>query len=278
MVKSQVTRFLLVTPVFLILVFSSITIVRSQSNENTLVSKEALIQPTIDGVISSDEWGEASLTTIFQFPTGTDYFVDDNHTVNVYIMNDKKNLYIGITLDNEDYNTSDSYDEMSIYFDSDHDGIHDGSEDSKSISDLDEYEDFNSNADGSGTSDGSRDGRGKATHSNHEIGTYSYEFEIPLDSGDKNDISVSPGDSLGIFIEFYEFEGTFFIASGFVNDNWPQSAESYEMETYGILELATSIIEPTYIPEKDSNDGFLDVNLFFGFILLLFTAKYRKAM
>ncbi|MHA2032389.1 MAG: hypothetical protein ACW99A_11385 [Candidatus Kariarchaeaceae archaeon] len=241
------TLFKLAIFMTLILLTSSSTTlsISAQSSENTIYSAEAVVKPTIDGILADGEWGEnPTLDSWLNYTKTTGG--SESHQFKVYVQNDNVNLYIAILLMNEDFNTTDSYDKMALYFDSNNNGILDGTEDLKVFQSL-EYTDWYYHEDGYTTVDGESNGRGKATHTTQgDNGDYIYEFEFRLNSGDTKDIAVSAGDTLGILIDYTEFSGSVNTGSyGVGSDVWPSdSFTPSEFDSYGDLVLIESTVVP----------------------------------
>jgi len=143
------------------------------------------------------------------------------HHITIYMMNDMKNLYLAIHIIDEDYNDlfgkeeeeeekeemedyeeDFDYDCLSISFDSNNNLKMERDEDIKMVffADgealyVDDY--YKPPFAGSITRDVQEDGRAAARHSNPEgKGDYFIEIEIPLKSGDKQDLAVNPGDKM----------------------------------------------------------------------------------
>lgn len=248
--KYRMIKFIILS---VLLLMGTSTSVQAHSPDEVMISVEAINTPTIDGVISNGEWGDPVLDTWMNY-TSFSSGNSETHKFIMYIMNDKVNLYIGIIIYDEDFNTTDSYDVLELYFDSNHNGIQDTFEDVKSIR-ISDYQDgpfdltLNDryfHEDGYTTSDTQNDGKAVGKHTNQEIGDYVFEFEIPLNSGDPQDISVNSGDTLGLYITYTEMklmDGGYTQGDGW--ENWPLNAlDAYHFDTYGDLVLVQSDIEP----------------------------------
>jgi len=166
---------------------------------------------TIDGVVNPIEWSCAALRTIeMTSPNSAPVF-----TVTLRVMNDKINLYLGITINDDEFSTTATGlpkgDGFRIDFDNDHDGIlFENGEDALMVNagspqfgdyflspTTDSPQRLTSDLKGGGTEDGvaaaSRSGR-----LNH------FEIRHPLCSGDSRDFCVQPGGMVGFRLEYLD--------------------------------------------------------------------------
>lgn len=233
------------TVLLVVIILSSAAFAQDQSI-NTLTSMEAQTSPTIDGLLGASEWPDVpALDSWFNYSNSGGG--DETHQLKVYIQNDAINLYVAIIIMDEDFNITDSYDKLNLYFDNNNNGLLDTTEDVKVFQSLD-YSDWFFHEDGYTTTDSTTNGIGKATHTTQgDNGDYIYEYEIPLNSGDTQDISVNAGDTLGLLISFTEFSGTVNTGSFGVGwDTWPlDSFSTSAFDSYGDLILAESTIVST---------------------------------
>ena len=141
---------------------------------------------TIDGVRSLGEWDGAQIVPVFG---------DKSESSLLLVMNDEDNLYFGLyVIDN--VITSD--DQMGFMFDNSHNGVIDVNDDSAGFNGVGIFGDGHFN----GTnwiSDEITQGRGAAQYD----GTRAFwEFSKPLNSGDKEDLNLSIGDTVGFCLTY----------------------------------------------------------------------------
>jgi hypothetical protein len=168
----------------------------------------------IDGVIVPGEWSSASTRT-FQMvnPRGGEPF-----TATLYVMNSARYLYMGITINDDEFSTYAQYlpggDAFRIDFDNDHSGaIYAIGDDVLSVAaGLPQFEDSFIVAATSSNRDaehgGSTDGAGAASR----VGNLNhFELRHPLCSGDALDFCLHPGDVVGFRLEYLDAQsdGTF---------------------------------------------------------------------
>jgi hypothetical protein len=160
-------------------------------------------------------------------------------------MHDEENLYIGVTITNDDFQMvtdvgeGELYvDTLGIYFDGNNNGVIEPNEGINYFWWLG-YSDWFFIEENRWTIDDVKNGTGKATHSNPSgIGDYVYEFEIPLDSGDPQDIAITSQSTVGIMVSFnemYKENGDSINTAG--QGGWPLFAEVRDGQTYGKLVL-----------------------------------------
>jgi len=173
-------------------------------------------QATIDGVVNSDEWSTASKTTIQMVPPGS----ATPFSATLYVMNSKNFLYIGITINDDEFttyaNTLPGGDGFRIDFDNNNSGtLFALNDDVLSVyAALSQFEDayIYNGATSSARSDidggGTHDGFGAASR----LGDLNH-FELihPLCSGDSLDFCLQPTNTVGFRLEYLDAEanGTF---------------------------------------------------------------------
>ncbi len=229
MVKKRVLLIVLVLGIF---AFSCTTQVSAHSGDE--FSAWAVVTPTIDGTMSAGEWDDAasdSATWTYSIPS---WGVDETHDVDVYVKNDADYLYIAVVISDDDY-LADYYhsggtsvlsgDVLQVLFDNDHDAA--SNTDYEQGDDIlrirangytwDGFYDYISSPSPGGgwipvadTADGGTDDlTGAVSHTNptnFATGDWTFEFRQPLDSTDNtHDISLSGGDTVGIYITFFDW-------------------------------------------------------------------------
>ena len=167
----------------------------------------------MDGVIEADEWSSAITQTFQMTPGGS----ADPLTATLYVMNGGYYLYIGVTINDDEFTPTGQYlpwgDGFRIDFDNDHSGslfalyddvldinaglpqfndrhLYGGSVPSSSGLDVD----YGGTSDGSGAAS-------RVSNLNH------FELRHPLCSGDALDFCLHPGDVIGFRIEYMDAEG-----------------------------------------------------------------------
>ena len=154
--------------------------------------------PTIDGVISEGEWANPIPITLNGYNTP-----ENTKEGLLYIMNDNNNLYVAVVIPDV---AQEAGDYLMLDFDqgNDHNATN-GDEDACgfNVSQLiTGYVDCYWNGTiGWWDTDATSHGNGAMNYSN---GNYTYEFSKPLNSGDAQDMSVNPGDTIGFRIETYD--------------------------------------------------------------------------
>jgi hypothetical protein len=183
---------------------------------------------TIDGEVNAAEWiGAAGQTFLMQSQSVTTPL-----TATLRVMNSANNLYLGITINDDEFSTVgeflDEGDGFRIDFDNDHSGslfavgdnvlgVNAGSPQfiDAFILGVPATSSSSADVDGGGTADGA----GAASR----VGELShFEVKHPLCSGDSRDFCLQPGDVVGFRLEYFDAEadGTFggsFLYPGFTN-------------------------------------------------------------
>ncbi len=152
-------------------------------------STAPLVTPvTIDGVSSPGEWDDA--TQVPAFAGATFFYKNDGET-----------LYLALSVQDASLGADD---ELTIRFDNDRNGVMDTGEDNIGVGGDGTFRDAHAEGGSWGFVDQEVDGSGAAGSSG---GIDFFELAHPLDSGDTDDFSVSPGDRLGYCLYFF-LDGT----------------------------------------------------------------------
>jgi dipeptidyl aminopeptidase/acylaminoacyl peptidase len=128
----------------------------------------------------------------------------------LYLMNDQKNLYLGARIYGVEYNNPNvsgrGFDLITVFFDSNNNGTYELDEDEKLLLTIQpnidaaqrgQYADLHVVPDGENNADPHIDGIGRIVHTNpRDIGDYTIEYAIPLNSGDPDDISTDMSGQL----------------------------------------------------------------------------------
>ena len=196
--------------------------------------------PTVDGILTSGEWPEPAFTKTF------DYTVEDikkTGDMNGYFMNDEDFLYTAITFSAEDFKENILEEEvgfwsLNVRFDGDNDGIIATGNDIASFW-RSSYSDSHVSDEGDEANDVRLNGFGACQFSPGKK-TYTYEFQIPLNSGDSEDLAVNTGDTIGIKVNVIEWQPKL-SGKGYSNIGsvgWPEAQGKLDGSTYGRLVLA----------------------------------------
>ena len=164
---------------------------------------------TIDGRLSAGEWSGASRRTFQMRGSG----MANALTATLCVMNDGRDLYLAITINDDEYTTVGTWlpqgDGFRIDFDNDHSGslFALGDEVLDVSAGLPQWEDCHiclsastsarADVDGGGTSDGA----GAASRLN---GLNHFELRHPLCSGDSKDFCLSAADTVGFRLEYLD--------------------------------------------------------------------------
>lgn len=200
-------------------------------------SEYALSAPAIDGMLSPGEWPAPTFTKDFEYLIGhvsktgdmNGYFTKVSKTgkMSGYFMNDEQNLYVAITVSADDFR-EDNFRLIEeegfgfvpeVRFDGDSDGVISQGDDIRTMT-PNCGESLNPKAiyyrNGSFDEEswwfyidiysGHNNGKGAVSFPTRSTGTYTYEFSIPLHSGSSNDLSVKPGDTIGIKVILREVQ------------------------------------------------------------------------
>jgi len=204
--------------------------------------------PLFDGILGAwgENWGDAVITKNLSY-TNSLTGENETHKMNVYARYDENNLYIAITVENDDFSTDVDHDRdlIWIYFDGDNNGVIEENEDIQRFPWDSLYGDFHFTGDGTWAQDALSNGGGRWSFVNvsGDLGNFTYEFEIPLDSGDPQDLSITPGATVGVKIEYQEMhyseeEQTWSAVGG---DAWPSKGGVFDGSTYGKLTLGCTV-------------------------------------
>jgi hypothetical protein len=165
---------------------------------------------TIDGIVDPSEWSSASTQTFQMVPPGS----ADPFTATLYVMNSGYYLYMGITINDDEFSTSGTWlpqgDSFRIDFDNDHSGaLFTVGDDNLDVhAGLPQFEDrFLEVATSSGSDaehGGTSDGAGAASRVG---GLNHFELRHPLCSGDALDFCLHPADVVGFRLEYLDAQG-----------------------------------------------------------------------
>lgn len=227
--------------------FNSYTIpVTVISEEDTFKVKSSFTDnpPTIDGIISPNEWGKPTF----------DVFETENQMTG-YMLNDNEYLYVAAKIPNKEFpskteNEARTGDLVGYIFEIGFTEIITGIIDSKSIyitgNPSSHYSDSFQSSEFVFEEDDISNGEGSADHSNYNgIGDYFFEFKIPLDSDDSQDISLIDNEiEMQIFL-IEIIEGTYeahSIIEWPLQVNWRHDYAKLELSDVEVVAASTPII------------------------------------
>ncbi len=169
-----------------------------------ILGSELTTAVIIDGVFGADEWRDADVRQIYK---------DDHRNIKLYIKNSPSSLYVGL-LSLGDFEPSDIESSLLVGF-----GAKPGNQASlyahEKLWDLHAVKRSQRNFAIPGLPDigsweddenagGTIDGTAAFTFSNHRLVTY--EFQIPLNSGDSNDLATQIGDLNEFFVHYVDHQ------------------------------------------------------------------------
>lgn len=164
---------------------------------------------TVDGVVGANEWNNASAQTFEMIVPGS----GSPLTATLYVMNSAHYLYLGITINDDEFTTDGTFlpqgDGLRIDFDNDHSGslfaLNDDalgvSAGSPQFGDAYVYAPSTHSIQPDTTGGGTSDGQGAASRvgdRNH------FELRHPLCSGDALDFCLLPGQTVGFRLEYLD--------------------------------------------------------------------------
>jgi len=203
-----VTGILVVVAVTLVLIFSSNGPAMEVSAHANPVFGPACGKATMDGNVQTAEWSGASKKT-FLMVSGS---ATTTFTTTLYVMNSGNYLYLGITINDNEFTTYGEFlsqgDGFRIDFDNDHSGSVEGLNDDVLVISAgspqfhDSYVYNLSGSSGSDTSGGGTlDGSGAASRINN---LNHFELRHPLCSGDALDFCLHPASVVGFKLEYLD--------------------------------------------------------------------------
>jgi hypothetical protein len=199
---------LLLVAVFIILVFSVNDSSMDASAHANPVFGPACGKATMDGNVQTAEWSGASKKT-FPMTAGS---VTTTFTATLYVMNSGNYLYLGITINDNEFTTYGEFlsqgDGFRIDFDNDHSGSVEGLNDDVLVISAGSpqfHDSYVYNLTGSSDSDtsggGTSDGSGAASRINN---LNHFELRHPLCSGDTLDFCLHPANVVGVRLEYLD--------------------------------------------------------------------------
>jgi hypothetical protein len=198
---------LLATGAFTVLILNLAHAPRRVSAHSGEVFGPACGAAFLDGKVDPAEWSGASTQTfLMDSPSGAAPF-----TASLYVMNSGSYLYLGITINDDEFSTIGTWlphgDGFRIDFDNDHDGLL--SEPGDDVLDIfagspqfeDDYIYMETSSESDVIGGGTSNGSGAASRMgnlNH------FELRHPLCSGDSLDFCLHPTDAIGFRLEYLD--------------------------------------------------------------------------
>ena len=199
----------LIAPVILVTLLILMLPEHARANGRDLYGP-ACGKPVVDGVLEPMEWADAYTQTI-QLHSGS---VPEPFTATLHVMNTANNLYLGITIDDDEFTTQAQYlpegDGFRIDFDNDNGtNLFDIDDDVLSVNaGTPQFEDdhiIGGTTSGADVDyEGTEDGHGAASRVadlNH------FDIQHPLCSGDKKDFCLYADDKVGFRLEYFDAKG-----------------------------------------------------------------------
>ncbi|MFX0114968.1 MAG: hypothetical protein ACFFB3_10510 [Candidatus Hodarchaeota archaeon] len=223
--------------------------------------------PTIDGVTNETQWATADPVAI-QFTSSAAVY-----DASIGVLNNEDHLFLYIHIFNATYNAS-SENEWAVRLDFHYNntGTNDSFADSKKIETWAGYRDWYRNTTTTRT-DSHQDGEGKWSHDPGEgYGNYTFEFGIPLSSGDPLDLNATIDDALKFQLFLLNGNQTRKTLHG----TWPQYGE--QDAAFADLSLA-KYSEPTSEKSDSEPLGPVEPLILFGSLITtmgILASKRRK--
>jgi len=200
---------------------------------------------TIDGVIDPTEWSGAATLTFEMISSGGDPFI-----ATLYVMNSSVDLYLGITINDDEFTTVGTFlpegDGFRIDFDNDYSGTLFALNDdvlgifAGAPQFIDQYILGSHSCDIDELGGGSQDGAGAASR----VGDLNhFELKHPLCSGDNLDFCLQPQDSIGFRLEYLDAEGDGAFGG---SQYYPGSTDTSEAEI--VISECPTLYVFTYLP------------------------------
>ena len=215
-------------------------------------SKYISAAPVIDGVLAPDEWMEPAFVKPIKYSVSGE---EKSGTMKGYFLNDSDSFYGLITVSAEDFKDVIFEKErvsfsLLVYFDDD-DDVHSTGRNIITFWTSNYADAHISSSDGALIRDDQQNGEGTRGYE-IETNTYLYEFRIPLNSGDSDDLAMKAGDTLAIKVVLQQYDHQHNKLIGV--SGWP-SGGTIDASAYGRLALAAGpapatqpILAPTPTP------------------------------
>src|SRR5262245_6658044 len=207
----------------------------ADSLPKTVPSAPCKTPPTIDGAIDPGEWRDAKAIDFDLEMAGVNPAAKGTRKCQLWVMNSANALYVALRVPQEKSHTSINpidIDFAMLAF-CRGDKLQPG--DDRKVIAPGIYADKHFVGPNVDADDKQKDGRGAV---GHEKGFYSFEWAIPLDSGDPQDLKANPGDKVRFNLAYFdgfraEMKGT--QAGG------AYGAEMNKADDWGFIELASKV-------------------------------------
>ena len=176
-------------------------------------------EATIDGNIDSSEWATADSYSLLMYNS-----VSSIHTGTLYVMQSETDLYLGFTVDDDEFSTGYTYglygDTLLFQFDDNNSGaLYEISENKISLAATTPWylDAYFTNTSGSSDDDINQPGgeaNGEGMSGRHGSLNH-YEVRFPLCSGDAYDFCLFSGNILGLQVKYFDVEVTLDYAAHF---------------------------------------------------------------
>lgn len=191
--------------------------------------------PVIDGVIGVDEWKDGKPIAFDMELIGINPAAKASRACELRVMNSANGLYIALKVPAETVHSSINPIDIDFAILAFCKGKQLQTGDDRKVIGPGIYADKHFVAPDKDADDARKDGLGAV---GHEKGVYSFEWALPLDSGDDQDLRAKPGDSVKFNIAYFdgfraELKGT--LAGGV------HGAEMNKADGWGTLELAAKV-------------------------------------
>src|SRR5262245_9323063 len=211
--------------------------VRAEALPKSVASAACKTPPTIDGVIGPDEWNDARPIPFDLELVGQNPATKSTRTCELRVMNSANALYVAFRVPDETVNASLNPLDMDIATLAFCRGKELRTGDDRKVIAPGLYADKHFVAPNKDADDARKDGRGAV---GHEKGVYTFEWAIPLDSGDVEDLKAKPGESVRFNLAYFdgfrpELKGT--LVGGVYG------AELNKADAWGTIELAAKVAD-----------------------------------
>jgi hypothetical protein len=202
---------------------------------NSIKSSPCKSPPVIDGVIGVDEWKDARPIAFDLGLIGINPAAKSSRSCELRVMNSANALYVALKVPAETVHRSINPIDIDFAMLAFCKGKQLQTGDDRKVIGPGIYADKHFVAPNKDADDTHKDGLGAV---GHEKGVYSFEWALPLDSGDDQDLRAKPGDSVKFNIAYFdgfraELKGT--LAGGV------HGAEMNKADDWGTLELAAKV-------------------------------------
>jgi len=176
-------------------------IVTAADLPKTIPSGACKTPPTIDGVINADEWKEARS---YEFDLNTIAFktmTTEKWKCKLWVMNSANGLYVALQVPDPTFNKSTSPFDLDAAILAFCRGKELAAGDDRKTIAHDMYLDKHLLQANKDADDKKQDGTGRMVHNK---GVATFEWAMPLDSGDKEDLQAKPGDKVRFNVAYFD--------------------------------------------------------------------------